>query len=97
MPNVLNDYKVEETILFPRNIRFHSDLTFGEKIFLAEIQSMSSRGNYPKLCSSSLSKLFGVSHQTIINWVKKLTNMGLIEADSSNPYNLTLKSKINTF
>lgn len=73
-------YKPEKTILFPQEIRFHPELTFGEKVFLAEIKSMTKdgKGRYPFSCKN-LSMLFGVSHQTIANWVKKLVKMGLVD------------------
>ena len=71
----------ETTILLHKDIRFHSDLTFGEKMFLAEIQSLTekSEGKVFHYSSRSLSALFGVSHQTILNWIRKLTDLGLLE------------------
>ena len=96
MSAVLNDYIPQENIMFSHKLRFNPELTFGEKVFLAEIQSMSQLGNPPELSSRRLSEMFGVSHQTIINWVKKLINMGLLEVESNNtdPYKKpTLKSK----
>ena len=66
---------------FPADIRFHSGLSWGEKAFLAEIISMTKNGKYPSLSSRYLSTYFGVSHQTIINWIKKLTRMDLLEVE----------------
>lgn len=97
MSNVLNEYVPSETIQFPSQIRFHSNLNFGEKVFLAEIQDMSARGNPPVLSSRALSKMFGVSHQTILNWVNKLTSMGFLEVEckfaNSRGNRLILKHK----
>lgn len=64
-----------------KNIRFHPDLTFGEKMFLAEIQSIISNNESKKFPFTlrKLSEMFGVSHQTIKNWIKKLVNMGFLE------------------
>ena len=62
-------------------IRFHPQLNCGEKMFLAEIQAIISNSETKKFPFTlrKLSKIFGVSHQTIKNWVKKLSDLGLIE------------------
>jgi DNA-binding MarR family transcriptional regulator len=78
MSKMLNEYKPETNISFHKDIRFHPDLTFGEKMFYAEIQSMSKKNNCP-FSSRKLSEFFGVSHQTILNWVKKLVDLDLLE------------------
>ena len=78
MFNTMQEYKPPKAILFHDSIRFHPKLTFGEKVFLAEIKSMSENGRCP-FSSRTLSKFFGVSHQTILNWVKKLVDMELLE------------------
>ena len=78
MSNAVMEYETETNIPFHKNIRFHPELTFGEKMFLAEIQSLSKNAKCP-YSSRKMSQLFGVSHQTIINWIKKLTDMDLIE------------------
>jgi hypothetical protein len=68
-------------IRLDKNIRFHPDLTFGEKIFLAEIQSIISHNESKKFHYTlrKLSEMFGVSHQTAKNWIKKLVNLGFLE------------------
>lgn len=74
-------YQPEINIPFHKDIRFHPDLTFGEKMFLAEIQSLSKK-NKKNICpysSRKLSELFGVSHQAILNWIRKLVNLELLE------------------
>lgn len=81
MSQVLTEYTPQETFSFPSNIRFNPDLTCGEKIFLAEIQSLSKNGNSLYLEPRALCKAFGVSHQTIINWVKNLSSMGFLEVE----------------
>jgi len=78
MSTALKEFKPEVNIPMHKDIRFHPDLTSGEKMFYAEIQSMSKKGNCP-FSSRRLSEFFGVSHQTILNWVKKLVKMDLIE------------------
>lgn len=62
-------------------IRFHPNLTCGEKIFLAELQSIISNSESKKFPFTlrKLSKMFGVSHQTIKNWIAKLVDLGFLE------------------
>jgi len=72
-------YNPSEAILFKKEVRFHPNLTFGERVFLAEVQSLTKDGQkYPFSCKN-LGEVFGVSHQTISNWVKKLVRMGLVD------------------
>jgi len=74
----LQEFIPETMIPLHKKIRFHPDLSFGEKLFYGEIESLSRE----KLCpysSRRMSEIFGVSHQTILNWVKKLIDLGLIE------------------
>ncbi len=81
MSQALKEYQPEVTILMHKDIRFHPDLTFGEKMFFAEMLSMTKKnkkGNCP-FSSRKLSEFFGVSHQTILNWVKKLIDLELLE------------------
>lgn len=75
MSNALQNFCPKTEISFHKDIRFHPDLTFGEKMFYAEVKSM----KYCPFSSRKLSQFFGVSHQTILNWVKKLTNLDLLE------------------
>lgn len=82
-------YHPETNILLHKDIRFHPQLTFGEKMFLAEIQSLINQSDKKKFPFSSrtLSEFFGVSHQTILNWIRKLVDMELLEVgvDYNNP------------
>jgi hypothetical protein len=78
MPVSLKSYKPETNIELHKDIRFHPDLNAGEKMFYAEIQSMSREKSCP-FSSRKLMGIFGVSHQTILNWVKKLIDLDLIE------------------
>ena len=75
MEAIMKDFKPETTIPLHKSIRFHPDLTFGEMIFFSEIQSK----NTCPFSAKNLGNYFGVSHQTILNWVKKLVNLGLLE------------------
>lgn len=71
----------ENNISFPKDLRFHTGLTFGEKMFFAEIKSLAEKNNtgtFP-FSSRKLSQLFGVSHQTIINWIRKLEKLNMLE------------------
>jgi hypothetical protein len=82
-------YQPETKITFTKEISFHPSLTFGERMFLAEIHALSQK-NTNKRCpfsSRRLSSLFGVSHQAILNWIKKLLELELIEVgvDYNNP------------
>lgn len=81
MSNALREYTPETNISLHKDIRFHPSLSSGEKMFFAEIQSMAKatkKGHYP-FSSRKLSEFFGVSHQTILNWVKKLVEHDLLE------------------
>jgi DNA-binding MarR family transcriptional regulator len=75
MSQALQEYEVHTNIPLHKDIRFHADLTYGEKMFYAEIQSMSKC----PFSSRKLGEFFGVSHQTILNWVKKLVDLDLLE------------------
>jgi predicted AAA+ superfamily ATPase len=74
----MKEYRPEESILFRDSVRFNKDLSWGEKVFLAEMQSITKKGKC-QFSSREMKNLFGVSHQTILNWVKKLVTLGLIE------------------
>ena len=81
MLHALYEYEPETCISFHKDIRFHPNLTFGERMFYAEIDSISKK-NEKGVCpfsSRKLSGLFGVSHQAILNWIRKLSELGLIE------------------
>lgn len=81
MLETLPEYKPETNIILHKDIRFHPTLTFGEKIFYAEILSLSNQ-NINKTCpysSRKLSEFFNVSHQTILNWIRKLVELELLE------------------
>lgn len=86
MSNALLECQVENDILLSKDIRFHPDLTSGEKMFYSEIKAINEKGNCP-FSSRKLSEFFGVSHQTILNWVKKLVELDLLEVgvDYKNP------------
>ena len=98
--SAIDFYQTENEISFPKQIRFHPSLTFGEKMFLAEVHALSQK-NSKKQCpysSRQLGNLLGVSHQAIINWTKKLQDLQLIEVGVD--YNNTacrqfLRTKIN--
>ncbi len=98
MTNAVQEYHSETNIILHKDIRFHPDLTFGEKMFYAEIESLSQQ-NDKKICpysSRKLSEFFHVSHQTILNWIKKLTELDLMEVGvdfNSTPCRHFLKLK----
>jgi DNA-binding MarR family transcriptional regulator len=94
-------FEPENNIIFHKDLRFHPELTFGEKMFLAEIQSITSKRETKRLNYSlrDLSELFGVSHQTIKNWIRKLVKLELLEIgidfeDTSRRQYLKTKNKI---
>jgi len=97
MTRSLQEYVPKKTIPFSVEIRFHPDLSYGEKIFLTEIQSMTENGEAYCFSSRKLAQLFDVSHQTIINWVKNLTKMGLLKVDCNfdSPYNKIVIKGVN--
>ena len=81
MLETLPQYKPETNIMLHKDIRFHPKLTSGEKMFYAEIMSLSDQ-NINKTCPYScrkLSEFFNVSHQTILNWIRKLVEVDLLE------------------
>ena len=82
----LQEFCPETEINIHKAIRFHPELSYGEKLFFAEIDSMSKNKQCP-FSSRKMSEIFGVSHQTILNWVKKLMDLDLIEirVDYRNP------------
>lgn len=74
----LQEYEPQTSIEMHKSIRFHPDLSYGEKMFYAEISSMSKKSKF-HFSARKLSKHFGVSHPTILKWVKKLVDLNLIE------------------
>lgn len=76
-------FKPKESISMSKKIRFHPKLTWGEKVFLAELLSINP-GEGLRLQPLRLGKVFGVSHVTIGNWVKKLVDNGLAEIQTSD-------------
>ena len=98
MSALLQHYEPETEILIHKDIRFHSELSFGEKLFYAEIGSMA-KGQKLYFTSRKLMQFFGVSHQTIINWIKKLVDIDLIEVgvdykNTGYPQFIKIKVKI---
>ena len=74
----LQEYEPETSIEMHKSIRFHPDLSHGEKIFYAEIKSMS-KNSKCHFSARKLSKHFGVTHPTITKWIKNLIDLNLIE------------------
>jgi predicted transcriptional regulator len=74
----VHDFSPETEINIHKTIRFHPNLSHAEKLFYAEIDSMSKNKHCP-FSSRKMSEIFGVSHQTILNWVKKLIDLDLVE------------------
>jgi hypothetical protein len=74
-------FEPETNLILHKDLRFHPELTFGEKLFLAEIQSIISKQEKQKLYYTlrDLSNQFSVSHQTVKLWIRKLTTMELLE------------------
>jgi hypothetical protein len=70
-------YKFKDVIPLPKEIRFNPDLSPGEKLFLAEIDSLCKKKPCP-FSSRGLKEHFNVSHQTILNWVMRLVKMKLL-------------------
>jgi hypothetical protein len=81
MSTHITDYQPDDEIVFPKHLRFHPTLSFGEKMFYAEIQSLQKKSKKKtcEYCSRKLSRLFGVSHPTILKWIRNLTQLKLIE------------------
>lgn len=87
MPRKKCEYVEPKTeIAFHKDVRFNTNLTYGARILLAEIQSMTVDGK----CIYSLMRfknLFGVTYTTLKNWIKSLVKLNLIEigVDFENP------------
>ena len=80
-------YHPEPSIPLDYDIRFNPDLTWGEKVFYAEIKSMCAKGK----CyyhQSSLAEMFNVAPVSIHTWIKKLCTLGFIDVsmDSEDPW-----------
>jgi len=72
------NYEPSDIISLDIHTRFHPELSWGQKIFLAEIEEQSKRGRF-YYHKTSLAKFFGVAGVTICYWVKDLNNRGLVE------------------
>lgn len=99
MQNTAELYQIEQEISFPKEIRYHSELSFGEKVFLAEVRSLCQKNKKHRcpISSRKMAELFGVSHQSVINWIKKLVDLDLVEVgvDYNDKFNRNfIKSKI---
>lgn len=74
-----------------KSIRYRRDLTPGEKIFYAEISAMEEDGKV-HFSSRKLSDILGFSHQTILNYVRRLEERDLIDVH----YDQTRKDCLGT-
>ena len=79
-------YQPEKVIPLDFDIRFHPDLTWGEKFFLAELKSMCRKGKC-HYHQSNLAEIFNISVVSVHSWVKKLCSLGYIEIsmDENDP------------
>ena len=80
-------YTPKKVIDLPDYIRFHTELNYGEKLFLAELTSMSSNDGIP-FSSRKFADMMGVTYQTCLNWLRRLKGLKLIEVskkDTKNP------------
>lgn len=78
--DILFLYPCEVELAFHKDIRSRDDLSWGEKVFLAEIISIDrvTKGKCyyrPK----ELARRFFVSYVTIHKWTRKLSEMGFID------------------
>lgn len=76
-------YVPKETIYLNQELRFNKKLTWGEKVFLAEIKSLCD-DNFCPYCPNQLAKTFGVSRVSVNSWIKKLCALGFIEINRVN-------------
>jgi DNA-binding MarR family transcriptional regulator len=74
-------YKPQKTIEFTEDVRFNNELTFGERILLAEIKSMTRHQKCPLFSHKILGNVLGVSPQTVKNWLTKLVKLGLVQVE----------------
>lgn len=85
----------QKVINFTHDIRHNNNLCFGERIFLAEIDSLLDDKGEFQFNPIVVGKLFDVSAQTIRNWVKNLRKNGFLEFvyDFDSPYKNKVKIK----
>lgn len=78
MSKAIISYTPSEVVTLDIGTRFHPELSWGQKVFLAEIEEQSKAGRF-YYHKPSLAQFFGVASVTIYEWVKDLTSRGLIE------------------
>lgn len=71
-------YQPAPTIEMPKEVRFNSGLTWGERVLYAELISMCKKGKCP-YHQGQLAKVFNVSCVCMHKWIKRLQSEGLIE------------------
>ena len=83
---VHHQYEFNSTVHLKDDPRFHPSLRFDQRIFLAELLSLINKDgkNEYKFTLRDLGSLFGISHETIRNWMNKLENLKIIETYSKN-------------
>lgn len=74
-------YEPAASIGFRKEIRFNPDLSAGEKVFLAEVESMTAKGRFPFKSQAALADIFGVSNPTITSWITRLVKKGFLEVE----------------
>lgn len=78
MTKEIFDYSIQESLVMDKALRFHPDLSSTEKLFYAEIESMS-QGQPIPLDTKQLKQIFNVSSQTVNNWIRNLASLKLID------------------
>lgn len=92
-------FKPKKNITIDNEIRFNRELTRGQKLFFAEIKSLIENSKEKKIMykSREMASMFNVSHQSVLNWIKRLCILGFIEigieyVNYKQSYSIKLKS-----
>lgn len=75
------EFHPEESISISKEIRFNNELSFGERFFLAEMKSLSKKNKGLEFNITYLSQCFQVTRPTMMNWVTKMFNLGLMQVE----------------
>lgn len=80
-------------LIVPCEIRRNEDLNLSQKMFISEIDSQTQYSAIP-FSSRTFGLAYGLSHQTVINYVNRLEKMGYLEVIIDESNNQFIKSKL---
>lgn len=80
-------------LIVPCEIRHNENLNLSQKMFISEIDSQTQNDAVP-FSSRTFGLAYGLSHQTVINYVNRLEKMGYLEIFIDENNNQFIKSKL---